>query len=401
MPSVALLADSDRRRLASTVEQAWAGGLCAWVLDADATDDHLAATLGDLVRASAIDEVRASGRATVDLQIPADTATIVTSSGTTGHPKVVCLSRSAMDASGRGAHAHLDVGAGDRWLLALPLHHVAGQSVLWRSRMLGVAPLVQDRLDVAAANAAGVTVVSLVPTQLHRLVAAGQHLDARVLLGGATISPRLLAAADDHVGGVTRSYGLTETCGGCVYDGVPFPGVEVAVRDGVLGIRGPVLAAGRLTPEGPQPVTDDDGWLWTDDLGAVADGVVSVTGRADDAIVTGGVNVDPATVEVVLEDHPAVARAGVVGIPDDEWGEVVTAAVVLDPRDRSDDDNDDGPGTDGPDGSAPDDLVDDLGDRVRHRLGPAAVPRRFVVVDALPLTSLGKVARQRLRAQLT
>lgn len=386
MPSVALLTDSDRQRLASAVEQAWTGGLCTWVLDADATDERPTSPVGGLVARATVEQARTTGRAVVDLPVPPDTATIVTSSGTTGRPRVVCLSRAAMDASGRGAHAHLEVGPGDRWLLALPLHHVAGQSVLWRSRMLGVAPLVQDRLDVAAANRAGVTVVSLVPTQLHRVVAAGHRLDARVLLGGAAVSPRLLAAADDHVAGVTRSYGLSETCGGCVYDGVPFPDVEVVARDGVLGIRGPVVASGRLTPDGLQPVTDDDGWLWTNDLGTVADdGEVSVTGRADDVIVTGGVNVNPATVEVVLEDDPAVTRAGVVGVADDEWGEVVTAAVVL------------GDGTE----ALADDTAAALAANVRRQLGAAAVPRRFVVVADLPLTSLGKVARQRLRAQLT
>lgn len=381
MTAVEVVVIADRRRAVRRLARAWDDGRTTWVVDPAASTDPLRRTGGGLVSDDVVHDLVARGHATVDLDVPADTATIVTSSGTTGPPKVLALSVSALDASADGAHAHLGVAAGDRWLLALPLHHVAGQSVVWRSRRLGHQPVVQERVDPKAARADGVTVVSLVPTQLRRLVDAGQHLDATVLLGGGAISPRLLAdtAAGGHVRRVVRSYGLTETAGGCVYDGVPFDGVEVAALDGRLRVRGPVLAAGRATPDGLVPITDDDGWLVTNDLGAVEDGVVSVVGRADDVVISGGVNVNPAAIEVVLEDHPDVERAGVVGLPDDEWGEVVEAVVTT---------------------MASTVDVRALQAMVREHLGAAAVPRRVTVVDDLPLTALGKVARDRLRAVL-
>ncbi len=373
-----MLAIADRHGAVRRLARAWDDGRATWVVDPAASPDRLRRTGGGLLSDDVVRKLVARGHATVDLDVPGDTAAIVISSGTTGPPKVLALSVSALDASADGAHAHLGVAADDRWLLALPLHHVAGQSVVWRSRRLGHPPVVQDRVDPGAARAAGATVVSLVPTQLRRLVDAGQRLDATVLLGGGAISPRLLAdtAAGGHVRHVVRSYGLTETAGGCVYDGVPFDGVEVAAVDGRLRVRGPVLAHGRVTPDGLAPIVDGDGWLVTNDLGAVQDGVVSVVGRADDVVISGGVNVSPAAVEVVLEDHPDVDRAGVVGLPDDEWGEVVVAAVTSTA------------------------LTVDVGTLqalVREHLGAAAVPRRITVVDDLPLTGLGKVARDRLR----
>jgi O-succinylbenzoic acid--CoA ligase len=214
------------------------------------------------------------------------------------------------------------------------------------------------------------------------MVDAGFRLDATVLLGGGAISPRLLddVAAGGHVRRVVRSYGLTETAGGCVYDGVAFPGVEVAAPTGRLQIRGPVLAAGQLGPTGLVPITDDEGWLVTNDLGAVDDGIVSVVGRVDDVVVTGGVNVAPAAVEVVLEDDPAVSRAGVVGLHDEQWGQRVVAAVV--PHG----------------GRTP--QVDALRERVRDQLGAAAVPKEVRIVADLPLSALGKVQRDRLHDRL-
>lgn len=379
---VEVVAVADRADCLARIEAAWDRGVAVWVLDPDASPTRLGAMTGGLLDVAARDRMATRVRATVHLPVPSDTAIIVTTSGTTGPPKVLALSAAALDASADGAHAHLDVGPGDRWLLALPLHHVAGQSVAWRARRLGHRALVQDRLDPAAAAAEGATVASLVPTQLRRLVDTGHHLDATVLLGGGAVSPSLLAdtAAGSHVTRVVRSYGLTETAGGCVYDGWAFRDVEVAAPDGRLCLRGPVLASGRVTPTGLEPIVDEDGWLATNDRGRVApDGQVHVFGRADDVVITGGVNVDPAAVEVVLEDDPAVDRAGVVGRPDDEWGEVVVAAVT---------------GSDvRPDVAA-------LQARVRDHLGAPAVPRRVVVVDHLPLTALGKVDRTRLRAEL-
>lgn len=378
-----LLRDVDRARTMAAMAAAWTAGEAVWVVDPAAPHEQVVAMGGGVVDPAAVTDLVRDGRATVELPVPDTTAAIATSSGTSGSPAAFALSATSLDASATGCHAHLGVGADDRWLLVLPLHHVAGLSVVWRSLVLGGPPVVQERLDVAAANAAGVTVASLVPTQLRRLVDAGNHLDAQVLLGGAALSPSLVAAARrrGHVRALTRSYGMTETAGGCVYDGRPLAGVEVAVRDGRLAIRGPTLASGRVSPDGLVPLVDEDGWLVTNDVGEIADdGTVTVFGRADDVVITGGINVSVARVQVVLEDHPAVDRAGVVGLPDEEWGEMVVAAVV--------------PASDAP---LP---VDELRALVRHHLGPAAVPKRFVVVAELPLTSLGKVTRDGLRQRL-
>lgn len=372
---------ADRATCLARIEEAWDRGVAVWVLDAEASPTRRREMTGGLLGDPVLHRVATRGHAVVDLAVPIDTATIVTTSGTTGPPKVLALSAAALDASADGAHGHLAVRSDDRWLLVLPLHHVAGQGVAWRARRLGHRALVQQRLDPVAAAAAGATVISLVPTQLRRLVDGGHHLDATVLLGGGAISPSLLAdtAAGSHVTRVVRSYGLTETAGGCVFDGWPLDGVEVTAPDGRLRLRGPVLASGRLTTEGLRPIVDDDGWLATNDRGRVGpDGQVAVFGRADDVIISGGVNVDPAAVEVVLEDDPAIGRAGVVGRPHDEWGEVVVAVVTAA-------------------GGPPD--IADLQARVRDRLGSAAVPRRIEVVDHLPLTALGKVDRARLRTR--
>lgn len=414
MTRVTMLRMSQRADLATAIEAVWDRRGAVWVVDAAADAARIRAMGGGVVDAATTAALVTDSRIDIDLPVPADTATIVTSSGTTGQPKLICLSGAALDASAAGAHSHLGIDVQDRWLLVLPLHHIAGQSVLWRSRLLGTRPLVQQRLDVAAANAAGVTVTSLVPTQLRRVVESGDRLAGQVLLGGAAIAPALLTKAVDHVAGITRSYGLTETAGGCVYDGVPFPGTRVRVRDGLLGLRSTTMASGCLSASGMQSLTDDQGWLWTNDLGAVdTNGVVSVTGRADDIIVTGGVNVNPASVEVVLEQHPGIARAGVVGVHDEEWGQRLVAVLVLQGPERSLDptggDRGNQPGTpiaDTPDLSIADPglagelpgrrVLDELRALVKRQLGPQSVPKNFIVVDTLPLTALGKVARAHL-----
>jgi O-succinylbenzoic acid--CoA ligase len=232
------------------------------------------------------------------------------------------------------------------------------------------------RLDPAARR-----YTALVPTQLHRLLDAGVRLDAfdAILLGGAAAPTALLLRATRAGTRIVRTYGMTETCGGCVYDGRPLPGVLVDLVDGRIRIGGPVLARGYLDPPGGDGFAD--GRFLTSDTGRL-DGAatgaitVSVLGRADEVIVTGGSNVAAQGVEAELAEHPGVAAVAVAGRPDAEWGEIVVALVV-------------------PRGDRPDPA--ELRAHVGDRLGWPYAPREVVFATELPLLGSGKVDRAAVR----
>jgi o-succinylbenzoate---CoA ligase len=312
-----------------------------------------------------------------------DVALVVPTSGSTGTPKGALLTTSALLHSAR---ATLDrLGGPGQWLLAMPVTHVAGLQVLVRSLVGGVAPVALDLShgftadDFVAATARldpGIRrYTALVPTQLRRLLDAGVDLSAydAILVGGAALP--FAAPAN-----VVRTYGMSETCGGCVYDGRPLAGVDVVTADGGrISIGGPVVFAGyRLRPDLTAAALVDGRHL-TQDVGAwTSGGRLEVIGRIDDVIVTGGVNVPAALVERVLSDHPAVRAAAVVGAPDDEWGERVVAVVA-------------GWGT-----AAPPELTE-LRAFCATRLEPAALPRLVVRVDSLPMLASGKPDRSGVR----
>jgi O-succinylbenzoic acid--CoA ligase len=317
-----------------------------------------------------------------------DVALVVPTSGSTGEPKGVLLSGSALRASAGATSARL--GGPGQWLLAIPPTHIGGLQVLVRSLLAGTAPVpMPERPFTAAAFVAATDTltgdrryVSLVPTQLHRLLPDGPAREAlrtydAVLLGGAATPAALVTAAGEAGVRVVTTYGMSETAGGCVYDGTPLAGVRVSLHDGLIRVSGPVLASGyRLRPDLTAQVFID-GELRTSDLGALApDGTLTVLGRADDVIVTGGVKVAPATVEAALEQHAAVAQAGVVGVPDDEWGERVVACVVL---------------------RAPLSL-EDAREHVAQTLPRSWAPRELRVIDALPMLVTGKLDRAALRS---
>lgn len=336
----------------------------------------------------------ASARAVSDSEVPPvvddGVAVVVRTSGSTGEPREVLLSAAALRASADATHARLD-GPG-RWLLALPVHHVAGLQVLVRSVLAGTTPAVlrpgpfrADAFVDAVTDMAGdgPTYTSLVPTQLVRLLddpaatAALAAFDA-VLLGGAGTAPDVLARARAAGVRVVTTYGITETCGGCVYDGVPLDGVRASLDDtGRVLLAGPVLAdgyRGRPDLDATAFTTTPAGRaLRTTDLGRLDGGVLTVLGRADDVLVTGGVKVAPAAVEAVLAGLAEVREVCVVGVPDAQWGQAVVAVVV--PRA----------------GAAP--ALAHVRALVAERLGPAHAPRRVVAVDALPLRGPGKVDR--------
>ena len=246
---------------------------------------------------------------------------VVGTSGSTGEPKGVELSAAALLHSARASLARVGALPGERWLCCLPVTHVAGLQVLVRSLAAGTEPAVAPRADAGALAASGAAHVSVVPTQLARLLddpagAAALAGFSSVLVGGAASPRGLLARARAAGVPAVTTYGMTETCGGCVYDGVPLDGVRVrAGDDGLLRISGPVLM--NRYYGGP----DLDEEFVTSDLGVVsADGRVTVRGRADDVINTGGHKVVPGEVAAALESCPGVREVVVVGRPDPEWG---------------------------------------------------------------------------------
>jgi O-succinylbenzoic acid--CoA ligase len=299
----------------------------------------------------------------------------VETSGSTGEPKRVLLSRAAMRASADATHARL--GGPGQWLLVLPPTYVAGLQVLFRSVRAGTEPVVADDLLGGLSRMSGArTYVSVVPTQLRRCLddpaatAALAGFDA-VLVGGASLDPRLREEAEEAGVPVVTTYGMSETCGGCVYDGVPLDGVEVSTGDdGRVRIGGPVLFDGY---DGRPDLTAevlDDGRLLTQDLGRVgSDGRLRVLGRIDDVVVSGGVNVPASAVARRVREHPRVQAAEVVGVDDDRWGSAVVAVVVGE-VDRQ-----------------------ELRDWVAADHARSWAPQRVVRVDALPMLPNGKVDR--------
>jgi len=313
---------------------------------------------------------------------------VVATSGSSGERKHVLLSAAALRASAQATHARL--GGTGHWLLVLPAQHVAGLQVLVRSALAGAEPAVLDLrggfdpagfahvADVLRRRRPQRTYTSLVPTQLARLLDDAPDalggFDA-VLLGGAAAPSGLVARARAAGVTVVTTYGMSETCGGCVYDGRPLDGVQVRLDPADrIEVAGPVLARGYLGR------ADDsvfrDGWFRTSDLGRFdADGRLEVLGRADDVIVTGGVNVAPAEVEATLVADPAIAAACVVGVPDARWGQRVVAAVVA------------------ADPAHPPTPAAVL-TAARQRLTGPQTPKQLLVVDALPLRGVGKPDRR-------
>ena len=354
-------------------------------------------------------------------RVPARTDLILRTSGsTTGTGRLIAMSAAALMASARATHARL--GGPGTWLLPLPAHHVAGLQILIRSLEAGTEPVVVDTssgfsptaLAEALSSARRSTgaaasrlYVSLVPTQLVRVLQDPQARRAlagadAVLLGGAAADPALLDRARGAGVTVVTTYGMSETGGGCVYNGRPLEGVEIAIQApdtegaGRILISGPVLAEDYLHTPGDSPAGSpgggpDDGegfhrsgasrLLATSDRGRLhPDGRLEVLGRLDDVIITGGVKVEPRHVEEALTGIDGVAEVCVVGLPDEQWGSTVVAAVVLEPGRQPG-------GLRRRDGAA-------LREAARARLDGAHAPKRVVVLEALPLRPSGKVDRR-------
>jgi O-succinylbenzoic acid--CoA ligase len=322
-------------------------------------------------------------------EIDDDVALVVSTSGSTGSPKGAMLTSAALITSVSATHARL--GGPGQWLLALPAHHIAGMQVLIRSIVAGTTPVVLDvsgGFDLSALRRAVGEMrgmrryASLVATQLAKALsdpaatAALASLDA-VLIGGGPMPASVAQSASAAGISVVRTYGMSETAGGCVYDGVPLEGVRVRVEEGRVVLGGATLAKGYRNLLSPNPFAEP-GWFRTDDAGSIdAHGVLTVHGRLDEGISTGGLTVLPTVVEAVIARHPAVGQCAVFGVPDDRLGQRVVVAVVPTSVDQ------------------PPSLAQ-LREFVIHSLDATAAPRELHLVGELPVRGIGKVDRRAL-----
>lgn len=386
---------------------------------------------------------RASGRSVgVDMVLR-------TSGSTTGTGKLVGVSMDALVASARATHKRL--GGPGIWVLALPAYHAAGVQVLVRAAVAGthvfnaykeggfdpqhLAQVIDAACAAAADCGAGSSFdddavsscaggvggeaegalaaddsgracpvyTSLVPTQLRRalddeqLRGALARLDA-VLIGGAAADAQLLEQAKAAGIRVVTTYGMSETCGGCVYDGQPLPGVSMDVDQatGAIWLSGPMLATGYLGDEErtrrcfvsrPQAGEPARRWFITSDRGHIVDGRLQVLGRLDDVIISGGIKVEPGPIEALLALNPLVSECAVVGLPDLQWGQVVTAVVV--PASM--------PGLGRVDEGA---ILAQIRVYLEQKLSGAQCPKQVLLADALPYKGIGKVDRRALAQSL-
>jgi len=303
-----------------------------------------------------------------------DIALVVATSGSAGEPKAAELTHDALRAAVLSSAERLGVGATDPWLSCLPVAHMGGMLVLLRHLILGADVKVQAHFDPVGVARSGASCTSVVPTMVARIHAAGETLRRFkvVLVGGAALPGEMRSAP------LVATYGMTESCGGVVYDGRALDGVGVRIGDDdEIQLSGPTLMRGyRLSSS--QPFTSD-GWLRTNDAGVLSGGVLEVLGRVDDVIITGGEKVWPQEVEEVLRAAPSVADVAVVGRPDPEWGSAVTALVV-------------------PTDAAEPPSLDGLCAFAADRLARYKVPRGLTLLRQIPRTPSGKIRRSELDA---
>ncbi|MEI6119667.1 MAG: AMP-binding protein [Actinomycetes bacterium] len=303
--------------------------------------------------------------------VPAHCAVVIPTSGSTGQPKDVALSADALIASARAAHEYLGAKPGERWSLLLPITHIAGINVLVRALELGTAPV--DMNTEAEFTA-------VVPTQLHRALHGEEkllkHLQSAkaVLVGGAASSGPLLDQARKAGINPVTTYGMSEMSGGCIYNDVPLRGVRVRIKDtGAIELAGPMQAIGYLNaPELWNEVTEDE-WFMTSDSGEIQGEKVFINGRLDDQINSGGKKISLSVIDNFLHDKFPRQRFASLAIPDKEWGEKLVLVV---------------------DGSLEPNLIKDS---LREEFGGHAVPKQLLFNTEIPLISIGKPDRKKLR----
>ena len=298
-------------------------------------------------------------------EIDSRTALVVTTSGSTGNPKSVLLSAQSLIANARATHKFLGASSGERWSLLLPTSHIAGLNILIRSIELGTEPVgVESQADYSA----------IVPTQLHRALNGDATLLSHlkqckaVLVGGGPLGSELHKEASNSGINVITTYGMTETSGGVIYNGAPIDGVSVEIQDGRIALKGPQVALGYLNGEYPI----NNGWFLTNDYGSIENGILKVSGRFDDQIISGGEKISLSAIENFLQSEFASLEIVAFAKSDKEWGEKLCIATT-----QSID-------------------LNDLQGRLRGKFGAHASPKELIKVSAIPYLGIGKPDRKKL-----
>jgi O-succinylbenzoic acid--CoA ligase len=297
--------------------------------------------------------------------VRSDISILVATSGSTGTPKEIALTASALLASAAASNKYLKAAKGDTWSLLLPLTHIAGINVLMRAKQLGTEPL-DLRNHVGEYPHADFT--AIVPTQLFNALTENpallKHLQGAkaVLVGGASLSEELRAQGVAAGINIITTYGMSETCGGCVYDGVALDGVAFEITtDGRIKISGPILA----------DVKKENGWFVTQDLGKIMDGKLQVIGRSDDVIISGGENISLSAIEAAINKEYPDLLVAAFATPDSKWGQALHIAV------QSQDEN----------------IKSELSEVLVNSIGKHVKPKSVLLLDKLPQIGVGKVDR--------
>ena len=302
---------------------------------------------------------------------PTQAAVVIGTSGTTGAPKEIFLSSQALLSSARASNAFVGAKAGDTWSLLLPLTHVAAVNVFVRAFELGTIPV--DLRDHSG-EYPRVNFTAIVPTQLFRALNGDDHLlkhlqgAQKVLVGGAALSNAIRNQATAAGINVVTTYGMSETSGGCVYNGEILEGTEVEVRGGSIFIRGSILALN---------LDLSDGWFETNDLGEFIDEKLVVIGRSDDVIISGGENLSLNSVESILNENFSDIQCAAFSMDDPQWGQTLHIAIV---------------------GEADTDHISSV---LEEKVGAFAKPKGIHFVNSLPLLGIGKIDRKRLAQELS
>ena len=314
--------------------------------------------------------------------VDSDICLIVGTTGSTGTRKSVALSSAALLASARASLEYLQARPGQTWALHLPVHHIAGINVLIRALELGTTPMdLRDAVDYPKSDFSAV-----VPTQIYRALNGDDkllaHLQsaAKVLVGGAPLHDDLLHQAMSAGISVVRTYGMSETSGGCVYEGTPLKGVGLRISDaGLIEISGPVLSSGYLNNEDLWNQQYRDGWFTTSDHGVIEDGILKVLGRSDDVYNTGGEKVSLTQIDEILHASFSQHQWCAVAVADEQWGQRLAVAVS---------------GANHP-------SIEDVSNVLHGALGEIAKAKQLLVFEELPLIGIGKIDRAQIidRAQ--